>query len=99
MNRASLWQCPRCNAEAQKHGKGDCAGGRHGCEGLICDCDGDQAAEHGETLTDVCFNAVCTHCDWTGRLPAAANGKGWPSWAKKALLAGWKPPPGWQPDR
>lgn len=97
------WACPKCGAEAHKHGKGgadrceDSMAGKHGCEGFICECWEDypcaENAGHGETHDNPCRNAVCYHCRWHGRFPALSK-KAKP-WEKQALKAGWTPPKGW----
>lgn len=89
------WACPKCAAPANNHGKGECrdrfARGSD-CPGFICECDDEKSeqADHGTTFTNVCSNAVCYHCDWSGDFPVKPRGLA--SWEKKALDAGWSPP-------
>jgi hypothetical protein len=95
------FKCPKCNAPPHEHGKGRCTdriGQREGgdCEGFICDCDSDefpQSADddHGKTFSNPCETASCYHCGFAGRVPVKP--KGLQSWEKKALEAGWTPPP------
>jgi hypothetical protein len=56
-------------------------------------CDGDTPPEHGEHLGAQCPEAYCYHCGWGGHFPPTP--KKAPSWAKKAMEAGWHPPQGW----
>lgn len=91
------WACPKCGATPDEHGKGGIAK----CEnpafegagyGFLCDCDGMTSKVHGETLTDRCESASCGHCGWSGTFPPLP--KKLAAWEKKALEAGWTPPPG-----
>jgi len=86
------WACPKCGAEAHKHGKKDCLSrGLGDCEGLICECDDDGGGpQHGQVFNDPCPNANCYHCGWGGTLPIKP--KGLQKWEKQALEAGWTPP-------
>lgn len=88
------WACPECGAEAMKHGAGGkekCKERREGnCSGFLCDCTGDVADMHGNTLEDPCPEARCYHCGWGGEFPRKP--KGLLAWEKKALEAGWVPP-------
>jgi len=93
------FKCPRCGAEPHRHGAGGrdrCKYEGEECEGLICECDPDEnpdseQKEHGTTLSNPCRNANCYHCHWGGTVPVKP--KGLQSWEKKALEAGWTPPP------
>lgn len=86
------WACPKCGAVANEHGKGECQDeqGHTGCLGFICECEGDQANDHGESFSDPCKYANCYHCGWGGTFPKKPNGLA--TWEKKALDAGWKMP-------
>jgi hypothetical protein len=89
------WACPKCGAEANKHGKGgdDKCVDRHGstaCMGFLCECDDEGTPEHGESFNNVCPEAVCYHCRWSGEFPVRP--KGLEAWEKKALDAGWAMP-------
>lgn len=90
------WECPRCGAGPNGHGKGGyekCHGvgsGQSNCQGFLCECDGDDTEEHGQTFKDVCENASCYHCGWAGAFPVKP--KKLQAWEKKALEAGWTPP-------
>lgn len=92
------WACPKCDAPHAAHGKGGakkCHDPLHTdaeCQGFICDCDAfdDASDQHGESFSDICFNAVCYHCGWSGQMPEVP--KKVAPWEKKALLAGWMPP-------
>ena len=70
------WACPRCGAEPSTHGKGGadaCKSMGATCMGFICECDEDQlTSTHGEMKAEPCLNAVCYHCDWSGKMPHAA---------------------------
>jgi hypothetical protein len=89
------WCCPKCGADADKHGKGTC---NHmlgtdytECQGFICECDDEYDGEdHGTTFADPCHNANCYHCGWGGVFPPKP--KGLQAWEKKALDVGWTPP-------
>ena len=91
----SVWACPRCGADANKHGKGGeerckqayTLRSSGGCEGFLCQCDGDTDEGHGESLSDPCTEAYCYHCEWGGTFPVQP--KGLEAWEKKALAAGW----------
>ena len=95
------WACPECGAKWNEHGKDGAEGCKDRwapdgtCQGLVCECEDNQrsgsAPDHGETFSDVCRNAVCYHCGWEGSLPRKP--KGLQAWEKKALDAGWLPPP------
>lgn len=103
------FKCPNCGAEPEKHGRGGLktCGDRdtRRCQGLICECeDFDNpdfdAEDHGETEEHPCENAVCYHCDWSGRMPVLAfDPKKLVGWAKEAWKAGWRPPIGWKPKK
>ena len=89
------WACPKCQAPANKHGKGgaDCCRGHHGssgCSGFICECDDEGDGGHGASFDNVCSEAHCYHCGWSGTFPVKP--KGLEAWEKKALEAGWQPP-------
>lgn len=95
------FKCPRCSAPPHKHGKERC-GDRQAlwtgetCEGFICDCDSDEFPQsnedtHGKSFSNPCVTATCYHCGFSGTVPAKP--KGLQSWEKKALEAGWTPPP------
>ena len=91
------WACPKCEAPANKHGKNECRD-RHtrggDCPGFLCECeDGatSEQADHGTTFANTCSNAVCYHCGWFGHFPVKPRGLA--PWEKKALDAGWSPPP------
>jgi len=61
------------------------------CMGLICECpEGDIDDAHG-TLVEPCKNAACYHCGWGGSFPAPT--KGLQAWERRAMAAGWTPPP------
>lgn len=94
------WKCPECGAEPNKHGSGGVAkcedhhSASSGCGGFVCDCDCEYDAEdstHGVTFGDPCENARCFHCRWEGSFPVAP--KKVAPWEKRALAAGWTPPP------
>lgn len=88
------WECPKCGAKDNAHGRGETAVcDRSGtCGGLLCECDiVAPLPMHGEVLDDPCEEANCYHCGWGGRLPALP--KKLAPWEKKALEAGWAPPP------
>jgi hypothetical protein len=94
------WACPRCGADANKHGKGGSdkcleSGSGRECQGFLCECDNDEPSEdHGQTHEDPCPSANCYHCGWYGVFPLKpAKLKGW---AKTAWEAGWRPPAGWK---
>lgn len=90
------WACPKCGADANKHGKGgrekckDRHGSNDACNGLLCECDAEENDTHGESFETPCTNAVCHHCGWEGTFPAKP--KGLQAWEKRALEAGWTPP-------
>lgn len=89
------WACPKCGADANKHGKGGkekCLDNRRDdeCCGLLCECDGDTDEKHGSNFEDPCTNAFCHHCEWSGVFPVKP--KGLLPFEKKALEAGWSPP-------
>jgi hypothetical protein len=79
------WKCPKCGAPVHGHGKGgedacqykpqsaSCQG--LSCEGLLCECEyeGDMS-DHGQTEDNVCENAHCYHCGWTGSMPQVMIG-------------------------
>lgn len=98
------WACPKCGAKANKHGRGGidvCQSmTRIMCGGFLCACldhdiEGTDTPTHGESYADPCRFARCEHCGWGGTFPKPPSK--WPPWTKKALAAGWSPPPGWQP--
>lgn len=92
------WKCPKCQAPANKCGRGTCKDAFGQCMGFICDCDIDTAPEHGQVASDPCHEANCYHCDWGGTFPIMSSvTKGWPTWAKQALKEGWAPPLNWSP--
>jgi hypothetical protein len=101
MDRSFEWKCPKCGADANEHGTGGsekCKDSlfRQGnsCQGFLCECpDSGESLTHGQLLSDVCEEAVCHHCGWSGKFPRLP-GKILP-WEKKALAAGWNPPDGW----
>jgi hypothetical protein len=86
------WACPNCGAGANKHGRGktDVCDRSLTCSGLICECDGDVANDHGTTFADPCTEANCYHCGWGGTLPQKP--KNVTPWEERALKAGWTPP-------
>jgi hypothetical protein len=90
------WACPKCGADANKHGKGgvekctDRISGTQQCLGFICECENDTEDSHGTTVDDPCREANCYHCGWGGTFPVMP--KGLQAWEKKALEAGWSPP-------
>ena len=99
------WKCPKCKAPAHDHGKGgkqecqdELSVAADACEGFICECDPSDWPEserddHGTTLTNPCHNATCFHCgEFEGTFPP--DPKSIKGWEKKALAAGWTPPPG-----
>jgi hypothetical protein len=89
------WECPRCGAPANGHGKGgrdECkSGGRKECQGFICECD-DSESTCG-TFEHPCPNAVCHHCGWSGTFPRPPRHA--KPWERRALASGWTPPKGW----
>ena len=91
------WNCPKCGADANKCGKKptDMCDGKHGdesCMGFICECDTENVDEaHGQSLEYPCPEANCYHCGWGGKFPKPPRGL--QAWEKKALEAGWTPPP------
>lgn len=94
------WRCPRCTAEAGQHGKGPCVErgkktqqNESACTGLVCECDFDEGDEddHGDTWKTPCSHAFCYHCEWSGTFPKPPSKA--TAWEKKALEAGWAPPP------
>ena len=98
MAMENKWACPKCGATTNVCGKRPtemCTGkapSETDCSGLICECDQfETGALHGESHSDPCEEANCYHCGWGGRLPVKP--KGLAPWEKKALEAGWKPPP------
>lgn len=95
------WACPECGATHQKHGNGgkdDCRDRGGGpCNGLVCECweigtneTISNKPDHGRSFANVCGNAMCYHCGWSGALPPRP--KGLAPWEKKALDAGWTMP-------
>lgn len=76
---AVKWACPKCGADAGKHGKGgrdECQYARGSlteCGGFICECDDDGGGTHGTTLKDPCPQANCYHCGWGGTYPTKAH--------------------------
>lgn len=68
--------------------------------GFICECENQESfddEEHGQFVRSQCKTATCYCCGWGGTfppLPVKLTG-----WAKKAWDAGWRPPPGWQPEK
>lgn len=95
------FKCPQCGATPGKHGKGgadSCEDGSplRSCAGIICNCDFDSPGydepHHGETHQYPC-SARCYHCEWEGTLPQRP--KKLQAWEKRALAAGWTPPPSW----
>lgn len=94
------WKCPKCGAPANDHGPGHadrCEYDRGGkdCVGFVCECENDtDDTTHGVTYADPCHNANCYCCGWGGTFPVPPV-KMRP-WEKKALEAGWVPPPGWK---
>lgn len=92
------WACPKCGAKAHEHGRGEyetCDGEGRTCEGFICECADEGFDEaHGTTLASPCTEASCYHCGWGGTYPVRKGvPKGLQAWEKKALAAGWTPPP------
>jgi hypothetical protein len=96
------WKCPKCSAPANNHGEGgrercDDRMSRSGpCFGFLCECIDNGRCEstglnHGEVLSDPCKEAHCFHCGWVGTFPKPP--KKAQDWEKKALAAGWAPPP------
>ena len=92
------WACPKCGAKANEHGKGgdDACKDEHGnkleCNGLLCGCDDETDEHHGESFANPCHEARCYHCDkFAGTFPVKP--KGLQAWERKALDAGWAPPP------
>jgi len=91
------FKCPKCGAEPHGHGKGECKyRSLDECEGFICECDPEdnpasEEKDHGTTYSNPCPTATCYHCRFTGAFPVKP--KGLQSWEKKALEAGWTPPP------
>lgn len=89
------WKCPECGAAPNKHGEGGaekCEYDRNGwCCGFLCECDDDGSKDHGCLLTKPCPSANCYHCGWGGTFPQMP--KRLATWEKKALAAGWSPPP------
>jgi hypothetical protein len=91
------WACPKCGADAGKHGAGgqdkcrDSASPVGFCAGFLCECDTEESEEdaHG-SFENPCFCAACYHCGWAGTFPTKP--KGLQAWEKKALEAGWSPP-------
>jgi hypothetical protein len=94
------WACPNCGAKAHKRGRKNArplngfsredlesCGNTGQCEGLLCG--------HGKSFDNPCPEANCYHCGWGGSLPVRP--KKLPTWAKKALDAGFPPPKGWTP--
>lgn len=66
------WACPKCGADANEHGKGECmarSGGAGACMGFICECEGDSDDKHG-TEAEPCPLATCYHCGWGGQFPS-----------------------------
>jgi hypothetical protein len=88
------WECPKCHAQANAHGKGgrdECAGrGALSCPGFICECEDEGSEDHGTSFANQCPEARCYHCNWSGTFPAKP--KGLLPWEKKALTAGWTMP-------
>jgi hypothetical protein len=96
------WACPKCGANADRHGKGVCLNSEPGaCAGFLCECDDPYTAlAHGESHDDPCENAYCYHCGWGGTFPVPLfDPKKLTGWAKTALANGWKPPTGWTPTK
>ena len=86
------WQCPKCGATENQCGRGVCKIHSPPCAGLLCECPNEEPSkEHGESFADRCTDAICYHCGWAGQMPPTP--KGIAPWEKKALEAGWKPPP------
>lgn len=96
---SDVWKCPKCTAQHDKCGKGDCMGGvGRKCGGLVCECECSTDDEHGLTHDDPCPYASCYHCGWGGTIPSPMfNPAKLKGWAKKAYDSGWKPPAGWTP--
>lgn len=99
----SKFVCPKCGAEPEKHGKGDCRDRDERCQGFLCDCDytvdNYDHRQHGADAAYPC-NAVCYHCGWTGIMPQQTfKVSELTGWAKEAWKAGWKPPTGWKPGK
>lgn len=93
MKTVFKWECPKCGAEANECGDEKKRTSHHldeHCAGFICECDTD-TEEHGTTLSDPCREAQCYHCGWCGTYPRPPLGL--QAWEKKALEAGWTPPP------
>ena len=93
------WECPKCGAVPDKHGKGGSdkcedrlSRHRRDCVGFVCECDGDMEDTHGESNHDPCRNAHCYHCTWSGTFPPTAiDPKKLKGWKKTAWEAGWRP--------
>ena len=62
------WRCPKCGADANEHGKGECISRQSSCMGFICECEGDSGDDHG-TEKEICPHANCYHCGWGGKFP------------------------------
>jgi len=85
------WACPKCDADANEHGKGMCLNfNSDDCSGFICDCSDDTGQDHGTSFAKPCPEANCYHCGWGGTFPVKP--KGLQAWEKKALEAGWSMP-------
>jgi hypothetical protein len=91
------WACPECGAKPGKHGKGGkekCEyhrGSHVTCVGFVCECSDDGDDDHGLVMSNTCPEANCYHCGWGGQMPPMP--KKIAPWEKKALEAGWTPPP------
>lgn len=101
MPQAIPWKCPQCKVDHEgcdflsEEVKAKCAA-HHGCMGFICECvDDGENPDHGQHLGDPCPDARCYHCGWAGTFPQIP--KKMPTWAKKAMEQGWRPPVGWIP--
>lgn len=90
------WACPKCGATEKSEDQ------------FVCECDEDAACrvdpiaskkiaakDHGVSHANPCRSANCYACGWGGTFPPRPRGL--PSWARKALDAGWTPPKGWTP--
>ncbi len=86
------FRCPKCGASPKgcpKKAKIPCLS-RQSCLGFICECS-EEGPDHGTSFEDPCHEANCYHCGWGGTFPCKP--KGLQPWEKKALEAGWTPPP------
>lgn len=94
---AIKWECPKCSARPNHHGKGGASRCRYtdgllkACNGFLCECEDDE--EHVGSYANPCPEANCYHCGWGGKFPTKP--KGIQPWERKALDAGWMPPSGW----